>query len=117
MGLLETKAQAIAADMAADDKVKTYALDPMSILTIVSVLVQVVEFIYECYKDHQQTAQVMQNPGIMARWRLRRIIRDQVNDSQDRRDIRNRLFRSTLNVGKTVTAQEAEQLHAEAQSR
>jgi len=114
MGVIEDKASLIAADMSTSESIKKYAFDPMTVITVVSVLVQVVELLYGCYKDHHQVSQVMQNPGLIERWRLRRVIKEQIGDDEAHAVLGNRMFKSMLNVSKSVTAEEAEAMHNEA---
>lgn len=112
MSIIEDKANAIAADMAKNEEIKKYAFDPLTILTIISILIQVVKLAYECYKDHHQVATVMQNPGLMERWRLRRVIKEKVGDDEVHGVLGGRIFKSMLNVSKTVTAEDAQAMHA-----
>jgi len=116
MSIIEEKARAIANDMAGDEPVKVYAIDPFTITTIATVLIEVVKAVYQCYQNREQVANAMQNPGLMERWRLRRIIRDKVDDEEAHGVLGGRMFRSALKVARSVTPEEVEQMHAEATS-
>ena len=117
MGIIEQKANQIAADMAQTESIKKYAIDPFTILTIVEILIELVDLYRKCRKAKQETAQSMQDPGMVERWRLRKVIRTKVDDSEAHQILGNRIFQSTLNVGKTVTEDEVGQMYDELDHR
>ena len=51
------------------------ALDPITILMIAGLLVNLIRLAYDCYKDRNKTANIMQKPSLLARMVLVREIR------------------------------------------
>ena len=51
------------------------ALDPITILMIAGLLVNLIRLAYDCYKDRNKTVNIMQKPSLLARMVLAREIR------------------------------------------
>lgn len=85
----------------------TVAFDPMTILTIISVIAEVVKLYRDCKRSPQETAQAMHNPGWLQRLRLRRIVRQNVKNDQDLVET------ALLRQGKDVTSEEVSLMYKE----
>lgn len=51
------------------------AFDPLIILTIIGIIINLICLIRECKKSKSAAVDLMHNPGILASWRLRRVVR------------------------------------------
>lgn len=113
MSVIERLASDVAADMAQTDKIKVFAIDPFTIGIIVNVITELVKLYMQCRKTPQDTAASMQDPGLIERWRLRRVIRQHVDDDEAHAHLGGNLFKSTLNVAKSVSEVEVEAMFEE----
>lgn len=113
MSVIERLANDVAADMAQHEPIKKFALDPFTISIIINVITELVKLYMNCRKTPQDTAASMQDPGLIERWRLRRIIRQHVDDNEAYDRLGGNLFKSTLNVAKTVSENEVEAMFEE----
>lgn len=113
MSIIREKAHAVAADMAQNEKVKHYAIDPFTISIIITVITELVKLYMNRRKSSQETAASMKDPGLIERWRLRKVIRKHVDDDEAHGILGGRLFKSTLAVSKDVTEEEVAQMFDE----
>jgi len=118
MSILENKANLVCTEMQSSGVDKTIAFDPFIILMIVQIIVSIVEFYFQhCKKTPSLTLSSMQNPGILERWHLRRIIRDHVADAEMNSFISPKLTDAYLKVAKTLTEEDVNQMFEEAKTR
>jgi hypothetical protein len=114
MSPIQTEAMLIANDMNQTQNVsKALVLDPMLIISIVGLIVDIVKAYIECQQSASQAQSSMTDPGLIERWRLRRAIRSHIDDSEVQEAIGQQLFQSTLNVSKTLTVQNVTDMFAE----
>lgn len=72
----DAKAADMALKIAASyTKKEGYTLDPMTILMIAGLIINLAKIAYECYKDKNKAVNAMQNPGLIAKIILAREIR------------------------------------------
>ncbi len=111
MSLLEDKANLIAGD--AKGEMPTVVFDPMTILAIISVIVQVVKLYQECKKTPTEAKDAMASPDFFHRWRLHRVVRQALSEQHSDETV-SAVVNSTLKQGQTITVDEVTQLYAEA---
>jgi hypothetical protein len=111
MSLLEDKANLIAGDVKGD--MPTVVFDPMTIMAIISLIVQVVKLYQECKKTPTQAQEAMASPNWIHRWRLRRMTRQALSENHSDETV-GAVVNSTLKQGKALTLDEVTQLYAEA---
>ena len=97
--LINNKANEIALSVASS---RNTAIDPSTILTIIKIIIELVKIIKEC-KNQEQT---ISNPGVLSRWRLRRIIKNAVQD----KSLRDDMYRAILKSGTNLKNDELKQL-------
>ncbi len=112
MSLLEEKANLIAANARGENP--TVAVDPATIMAIISVIVQVVKLYRECQKTPSEAKTAMESPNWINRWRLRRIARQSLARSHSDESVSS-IVNGVLKQGKDVTVEEVSQLYNEAQ--
>lgn len=117
MSVIQDKANAIAADMQQNQAVRHLAIDPFTIMAVVGVIIDLVKLYIQCKKTPQQTAASMQNPGVIERWRLHRVIRHHVDYPEAHAALGQPLFNSTLKVASTVTEDEVNGMYTEVQQQ
>jgi len=113
MGVLEDKANAISADMEKSKIEKRVAFDPMMIVTIIGIIVNVIKIYQNCRNTPKEAAASMRSGGILERWRLRKAIRHQINDAEMHDHIGPQLFNSTLLVASKLQDEEVEKMYDE----
>ncbi len=116
MSIFEQKAQQIAQGASDKEEVSQVALDPFTIGVIVQILIQAVKLYMECRKNSQETAEAMRSPGVLDRWRLRRLVRENLDHDEAHDLLAGPLFRSTLRVASDVTDEDVGQMYAEVAS-
>lgn len=117
MSVIQDKANAIAADMAKNNVEQRVALDPMVVITIIGIVVDVIKTLVECYINHKQAQERLANPGVLEKWRLRRIVRQHLNDDEMNNYVGANIVQSSINVGKTLTDDEVQSMYSEVQEQ
>lgn len=113
MGIIQDKAKAIAEDMHKNEVAHHLAFDPMLILTLVGIVFQLVKAYQECKKTPTQTQASIANPGILEKWRLRRIVKTSIDDHEMYDHVGGKITASTMTVGKSITTEEVQQMYNE----
>lgn len=113
MSILEKKANEIANEMAKDEKIKSYAIDPFTISIIVSILTELIKLYISCRKSSKEAAETMRNPGLIQRWRLKRLIRNHLDDEEVHHILHKDLFQATLKIANEVTDEEVKEIYEE----
>lgn len=112
MSLLEDKAMQIAGE-AKGDKMVEVAIDPVTIMAIISLIVEVVQMFKNCRKTPAEAKVTMSSPNWLQRWKLRGMVRQELK-KQGSTDDPNTVLNSVLNHGNSLSAQEVATLYAEA---
>jgi hypothetical protein len=113
MGIIQDKAYQIAEDMNRDQVERRLAFDPMLIVTLVSVVTQIFKVYQECKKTPAQAHESIANPGILERWRLKRLIKKELDDDEMHVHVGGKMVKSTMKVGSTLTTGEVQQIYDE----
>lgn len=109
MSLLEDKANKIVAEAKGENPV--VFVDPITILTVISVIVQIVKLYQSCKKTPEEVKKSMESPNWIERWRLKRIVRKSIKSNEDVNGIVNGI----LKQGKDITVEEIVQLQKESE--
>lgn len=114
MSTIEDKAKLIADDVASNGSdVSEVVFDPFTISVIVTVISELVKLYLACRKTPTETAESMRNPGIVEKWRLRRVIKQHVDHDEAHDMLAQPLFKSTLKVSATLTDDEVAKMMEE----
>lgn len=116
MSIIKDKAMQICVDMEQSKVPKHLALDPMIIIAVVGIIVDVVKAYIECRQNQKQAQTSMANPGLIERWRLRKSIRTHIDDGEVQDAMGIQLFNSSLNISKNITLEDVNQMFVEVQS-
>ncbi len=113
MSIIEKLANDVASDMVKTDKLKISVTDPFVISVIIDVITELVKIYERCQKTPEDTVESMKNPGLIERWRLRRVIRKHVDDDEAHNHLGRNLFKSTLHVAKNLNQSDVEEMFEE----
>lgn len=113
MSVIERLANDVAADMAQHEPIKKVAIDPFTISIIITIISELIKLYQNCNKTPAATAASMQAPGLIERWRLRRVIRKHVDDDEAHQALGGRMFQSTLVVAKGVQESDVQSMFEE----
>lgn len=84
-------------------------LDPMLILTIISIIISIANFMFNhCKKSHKQIVDIAQNPSPFAKWRAWRIARMHL-DSTKFKGMEWEVVEGIINAHKNVTIDEVKE--------
>ncbi len=97
MNLIEKKAWALSDELVARGVDKKYAIDPLTILAIIQVLIELVKLMQWCQKTPPSALQIARNPNIVQRWWLKRTALDKLG-----REMYNKIGNQVLDGVKTV---------------
>src|ERR1051326_417443 len=115
--IIKDKAQQVCDDMAKNQGIdQKLAFDVMLIIAIIGVIVNLVRLFIECKQSHQQAQAKMANPGLMERWRLRRAIREHVDDGEVQAALASQLFNSSINISSKLKVEEVAAMYDEVQN-
>jgi hypothetical protein len=112
MSKFQEKAEAISADMG-DGGVSTVALDPFTISVIVQVLSELVKLYMQCRKTPAEATVSMRDPGLIERWRLRRVIKKHLDDDEVHGVMGSKLFSAVLRSAAAVSADDVAAMYKE----
>lgn len=90
------------------------AFDPSTILVIIQIIQQVMAALKDCKKPASAVAKTAESPGPFQRFKLRRIVREQLDDDGFYRSHGEDIAEAVLHAGVTLTESEAKHLMAEA---
>lgn len=90
---------------------KEYGIDPFTILTIISAIIQISKFIYECLEKNQSYELISQRP-LLARLLIRRAIKSKLS-SKDYKEYGSILEEVILKEAKTLNKNEYNQILGE----
>lgn len=79
---IENQANQIAGMIVDDGEDEAVFFDLATILLIISIITAVYRLWKECNKKPLEALAEAKNPGIVARWRLRRLVRQNVDDEE-----------------------------------
>ncbi len=113
MSIIKDKANLIAADMERNSIERRVAFDPTIIITVAQVIYYLIKAYKACNQTPKQASISMKNAGILERFRLRRAIRHQINDSEMYEHIGIRMFNSALAVASNTEEHEIQQMYEE----
>lgn len=113
MTVIEQKAALIAEDVAKKSDVRSLAIDPFTIGIIITIITELVKLYMSCRKEPKSTAASMRHPGIMERWRLRKIVKRHIDDDEVYSYMGKELVRSSLKVASQVTDDEVKAMYDE----
>lgn len=113
MGIIQEKANAIAAGMEENNVERRLAFDIAMISTIIGIIQNVIQIFQQCKQTSQQAAVSMRSGGVLERWRLRRVIRAHINDPEMDDHVGSQLFGSALHVSSTLKDEEVSQMYDE----
>jgi len=117
MSIIQEKANAIAADMAKNEVEHHVALDPQLIVDIIGVVVGVIQILMQCFMTPKQAQLRMANPGVVEKWRLRRVVRSQLDDDEMNNYVGAKIVQSSINVSKSLTIEEVTAMYEEVQQK
>jgi hypothetical protein len=112
MKTVESKAKAVATKLGGKLGHEA-AFDPSMILVIIQIIQQVLAAIQACKKPPSAVTKMAESPAPFQRFKLRRIVRDQIDDPDFYAAHGDDITDAVLHVGSTVTADEASHLFAE----
>jgi|SRR5579859_2022741 len=115
--IIEQKANQIAADMEKNGVQYEIVVDIMLVLTIISIIVGLIQVYQNCKKTPAQAHQSMIKPGVLEKWRLRKIAKAKIDDPEMYDHINIKLINSIINVGKTLTIEDVQKMYQEADQR
>lgn len=98
--MIECVAHKVASYAAVKDE--KYSVDPIIVLTIISIIVNVTRLIYECRKDKNDITDQIQNRSLVYKFLLRKEIRKKCKERKDR-DI---IYQAMLDVSKNLSMKE-----------
>lgn len=52
-----------------------FGIDPLTILTIISILIRLIALIYQCVKDRRSAVKIIKSPGPMSKFLMKRQVR------------------------------------------
>jgi Tfp pilus assembly protein PilV len=114
MGMIEDKAKLVVEDMARNDAKHK---EPMLAITVIGIIIgiiaDVVQTYLACKQSSQQAAMSMRSGGIVERFRLRRAIRQHLDDPEMHGYVAEDMFHSTLSVAEQLKDEEVSQMYAE----
>jgi hypothetical protein len=113
MSAIEELANNVAADAAKNEKVLKVFLDPFTISIIVTVITEIIKLYMSCKKTPQATALSMQAPSLVERWRLRRVIRQHIDDDEAHKAFGGHLFGSMLSTVKNIEEKDVQAMFDE----
>lgn len=105
----------IAARVQAHASVKNggeFAIDPMTILAIINVMIGIARFIYQCRKDKDAISQQMRKPSLFHRLIIRRGINREWKDKNQRKV----MYDAFLEVGASLSEKEISTLVTEVEN-
>jgi hypothetical protein len=80
---------------------KKFGIDPLTILTIISIIIRIIAMIYECRKNRDYAKRTIKQPGIFARFLMKRAIRKHFP-----KDERQAIYNAMLAVGPQLSEKE-----------
>ena len=78
------------------------AVDPILIITIAEIIIELIKLVHDCRKPAQE---IFASPSIIAKWRLRQVVRSKPVPFGT-------TYRALLDLGASLTEQECQQLMA-----
>lgn len=104
MNIVNQKANNVSRSLMTFGASETAALDPMTILTIISIIVQIISMLQKCHVQPKEVKPLIQSPGIFMRRVMRNIIRHNINLIDiSRQDIRALTFNIEQAIQKEAT--------------
>lgn len=123
MSIIDQKAAEAASLMTRDnsDIPHVVALDPLTLLAIGGFLINVIELFMSCRKSEDDGLYRMQNPGMMDRWAMRRLIKKRIKSmpkvygaSGSQLDLRMDMERAIREMAAGLTVNDVKQMYKEA---
>lgn len=111
--MLEDKAQQIALEMEKAQVEKHIVVDVVMVMTIIKIIVHVIKIYQACEKPPAAAAASMRQGGILERWRLRKVIRAEVDDDEMHAHIGPRMLSSILHVSTQLSDLDVEKMYEE----
>src|SRR3954469_6302805 len=102
MSIFDDKANAVASELVVRKVDNRVAFDPTIIFLIIGILKEIIKAFQDCKKSSTQVASSAHSIGILERFRLRRMVRQHLNDEEMHSHLGNQLFDSIIEVGKSV---------------
>lgn len=95
-------------DKRVEDKAKqdNYSLDPLTILSIIYVLIKIIQVLIDTYTGTKQIIESTKNIGWIKKWYLWSIIKREVKDKRQAKY----LYSAILDVNKELTDRDKQQL-------
>ena len=94
----------LASDIAGSVKNSDYKVDPITILTIISIIVSV-------WRNCKPTQARINNPSFLDRWRLRRMVRAQFNKtSTPNKKHYNEIYQALINKASTLSVEQVKKI-------
>lgn len=122
MSMLEEKAAEVAGYMrdAEDNPVpEAVAFDPITILTILSILLTCIEIWQKCNATPEVATENLKD-SVLARGQIRRVIRAKAREDvarADRKEFRTNMMDAIYKMGSKITVADMEKLFAEAEAK
>lgn len=111
MTLLEQKTNEICMKLHKDGH--TYALDPLTILMILKILIQIAIYIYKCQKSKEERYKLILFPRLFGRLFIRRFINEKTKELLKTENFNPDLENEILKMCKSLTRIEVEQIFSE----
>lgn len=113
MTAVEQAAQKIANTMVGNKVDKQVAFDPAVILVIIQIIQDILTVYQDCNVTPPAALAQWKEFGLITRWRLRRIIKKNVDDSEVYETIGLQIFNAMKSYSSTATEDDAKALFAE----
>lgn len=112
MSFLEEKATQIAVG-SKDDNMVEVAIDPITIMAIIGLIIEVVQMFRNCQKTPEDARVVMSSPNWLQLWKLRGMVRQELKKHGSNANP-NEVLKSILDQGKHLSVRDVATLYSEA---
>lgn len=117
MSTIEHKARLVVQNLRTKQEVpNATTLNPLLILTIISIIVNLIRIVQICRQTNAEVVDAMHNPGIFVRWRMSRVTRKALAKFPEFASCQKQVYNGVLAVAKGVTEDEVAQMLQEVDS-
>ncbi len=114
MSVIESKAAEVATHMTSESNIPNkVAFDPMTIMAIIGVIVQLVQQVMACINKPKDAADRARQPRLLDHWRVRRLVRQYNWQHPELAKDPNVVADAIVHTGRKVSDVEMEGMYAE----
>lgn len=106
-------ANELANDLVKDGEDKVVLFDPMFIIAIIGIIINLVKLWKDCNKTPLNALADSKSPGLIGRWQLRRLIKHSLDDEEVSSRYGNKVFKAVLAKGQKLTEDNLKKLFTE----